>query len=188
MKLLLPLFILVITFNTKAQSVLPLSKLNVFAAVVSPIYNNKPFNKYQNNTGIQVHVGANLLKGEMLLTGTTFNNKSHTLTEYRSVLLSVGYALNIPLVKNVWIKPYVGFGVHYMMFEQNTSNTNNLRESELMYQTGISLQTKLYQKVHMQVGSFYSSTQTFRKQHQIFLQAGLMYYFDTPKKLQHFIN
>lgn len=188
MKHLLALFGWTIVIAAYAQPALPLTKLNVSAGAVIPIYNNSPFNKYQNNSGVQLQIGANLLKGELLLTTSTFNNKNELLTEYRSVLFSVGYALNIPVVKNTWLKPFLGFGAHYMMFEQNTLNTNNLRESELMYQAGISVQTKLYKKLHVQLGSLYSSTQTFHKQHQLFLQSGLMFYFDTPKKLQHLIN
>lgn len=188
MRLLLTYFTFIIVIAASAQPALPLTKLNVSAGAVIPVYNNSPFNKYQNNTGAQLQVGANLLKGELLLTASTFNNKNELLTEYRSVLFSVGYALNMPIINNVWLKPFLGFGAHYMMFEKNTSNTNNLRESELMYQAGLAIQTKLYKKLHFQVGSFYSSTQTFHRQHQIFIQAGLMYYFNTPKKLQYIIN
>lgn len=188
MRLLLSFCAFVIVIAASAQPVLPLTKLNVSAGAVAPVYNNRPFNTYQNQPGVQIQLGANLNKGELLLTASTFNNKNELLTEYRSVLFSVGYALNIPLIKNIWLKPVLGFGAHYMMFEQNTLNTNNLRESELMYQAGLAVQTKLYKKLHFQVGSFYSSTQTFHRQHQIFIQAGLMYYFDTPKKLQYIIN
>jgi len=188
LRLLLSCFAFIIVFAASAQPALPLTKLNISAGLVLPVYNNRPFSTYQNNTGAQLQVGANLLKGEVLLTASSFNNKNSLLTEYRSVLFSVGYALNIPIVKNTWLKPFLGFGAHYMMFEQNTLNTNNLRESELMYQAGVAIQTKLYKKLHVQIGSFYSSTQTFHKQHQLFLQSGLMYYFDTPKKLQYLIN
>jgi len=187
-RLLLSFCAFVSVITAIAQPASPLTKLNVSAGVVFPILNNSPFNKYHNSTGIQMQVGANLLKGELLLTTSTFNNQNELLTEYRSVLFSVGYALNIPIIKNIWLKPYLGFGAHYMMFEQNTSNTNNLRESELMYQAGLAVQTKLYKKLHIQAGSFYSGTQTFHKQHQLFLQSGLMYYFNTPKKLQYIIN
>lgn len=190
MKQLLALILWALLITAWAQPALPLTKLNVSAAAVIPIYNNSPFNIYQNNTGVQLQVGANFLKGEVLLTASTFNNKNELLTEYRSVLFSVGYALNIPIVKNNWLKPFLGFGSHYMMFEQNTtkSNTNNLRESELMYQVGISIQTKLYKKLNIQIGSLYGITQTYHKQHQLFLQTGLMFYFETPRKLQHLIN
>lgn len=188
MRLLLSFCAFVIVIAASAQPVLPLTKLNVSAGAVAPVYNNRPFNTYQNQPGVQIQLGANLNKGELLLTASTFNNKNELLTEYRSVLFSVGYALNIPVVKNTWLKPFLGFGAHYMMFEQNTLNTNNLRESELMYQAGLAIQTKLYKKLHFQVGSFYSGTQTFHKQHQLFLQSGLMYYFNTPKKLQYIIN
>lgn len=188
MKQLLALFCWAIVLKAWAQPALPLTKLNVSAGVILPVYNNSPFSTYQNKTGAQLQVGANLLKGEVLLTASTFNNKNELLTEYRSVLFSVGYALNMPIINNVWLKPFLGFGAHYMMFEKNSVNTNNLRESELMYQAGVSIQTKLYKKSHLQIGSFYSSTQTFHKQHQIFMQAGLMYYFNTPQKIQYLIN
>jgi hypothetical protein len=188
LKQLLPLCFLFFSLNTWAQVVLPLTKLNISASVVMPLFSNKPFSAYTQNTGAQVQVGANLYKGEVVLTAATFTNKNPLLTEYQSLLFSVGYALNIPLTKNVWVKPHAGFGAHYMMFEQNSSNTNNLRESELMYQIGLALQTKLYKKLHLQVGSFYSSTQTYHKQHQLFFQSGLMYYFNTPKNIQYLIN
>jgi hypothetical protein len=188
LKQLLTFFAFAGVFNTWAQTVLPLTKLNFSAGVVVPVYNNHPFNTYQNHTGVKIELGANLLKGEVMLNAASFNNTNADLTEYRSVLISVGYAINIPLIKNVWIKPYLGFGAHHMMFEQNSANTNNLRESELMYQAGLAIQTKLYKKIHFQAGTIYSGTQTFHKQHQLFLQSGLMYYFNTPKKLQYLIN
>ncbi len=188
MKQLLTLYLLFFSLNTWAQSALPLTKLNVSASVVMPLFNNKPFSAYSQNTGSQVQVGANLYEGEIVLSAATFANKNLLLTEYQSLLFSVGYAFNIPLTKNLWLKPHAAFGAHYMMFEQNSSNTNNLRESELMYQLGLALQTKLYKKLHLQVGSFYSSTQTYHKQHQLFFQSGLMYYFNTPKNIQYLIN
>ncbi len=171
-----------------AQQVLPLTKLNVSTAIVLPLYNNKPFSEYVTSTGVQLQLGANLYKGEVLLTATTFSNKNSSLTEYQSLLFTVGYLFNIPIRKNMWFKPYAAFGANYMMFEKNTNNINNLRESELIYQLGLAFQIKLLKKLHFQAGSFYVGTQTFHKQHQLFFQSGLLYYFNTPKAIQNFIN
>lgn len=174
--------------HTKAQQMLPLTKLNVSTSVVLPLYNNKPFSEYKTSTGLQIQLGANLDKGEVLLTATTFTNKNQALTEYQSLLFTLGYILNIPIRKNVWLKPYAAFGANYMMFEHNKYNTKNLRESELIYQLGLAFQIKLHKKLHFQAGSFYTSTQTFYKQHQLFFQSGLLYYFNTPKAIQYLIN
>lgn len=174
--------------HTKAQQMLPLTKLNVSTSVVLPLYNNKPFSEYKTSTGLQIQLGANLDKGEVLLTATTFTNKNQALTEYQSLLFTLGYILNIPIRKNVWLKPYAAFGANYMMFEHNKYNTKNLRESELIYQLGLAFQIKLHKKLHLQAGSFYTSTQTFYKQHQLFFQSGLLYYFNTPKAIQYLIN
>ena len=173
---------------TEAQQVLPLTKLNVSTSIVLPLYNNKPFSVYVTSTGLQLQLGANLYKGDVLLTATTFTNKTPVLSEYQSLLFTVGYLFNIPIRKNVWLKPCAAFGANYMIFEQNTNNINNLRESELIYQLGLALQIKLYKTLHLQSGSFYIGTQTFHKQHQLFFQSGLIYYFNTPKAFQHFIN
>lgn len=188
MKLVLLFFAAFFCIHAEAQQILPLTKLNVSTSVVLPLYNNKPFSEYKTSTGLQIQLGANLDKGEVLLTATTFTNKNQALTEYQSLLFTLGYLLNIPIRKNVWLKPYAGFGANYMMFEHNKYNTKNLRESELIYQLGLAFQIKLHKKLHLQAGSFYTSTQTFYKQHQLFFQSGLLYYFNTPKAIQYLIN
>jgi hypothetical protein len=175
-------------FFAQGQQVLPLTKINISTSVVLSLYNNEPFSEYTTSKGVQLQLGANLHKGDVLLTATTFTNTNPALTEYQSLLFTVGYLFNIPIRKNVWLKPHAAFGANYMMFEQNTNNVNNLRESELIYQLGLAFQIKLHKKLHLQAGSFYASTQTFHKQHQLFFQSGLMYYFNTPKAIQHFIN
>jgi len=177
-----------ICIHAAAQQIPPLTKLNVLTSVVLPLYNNNPFAEYTTSTGLQLQLGANLYKGDVLLTATTFTNANPALTEYQSLLFTVGYLINIPIRKNVWLKPHAAFGANYMMFEQNTNNTKNLRESELVYQLGLAFQIKLHKKIHLQAGSFYANTQTFHKQHQLFFQSGLMYYFNTPKAIQQFIN
>ncbi len=188
MKQILLFFAAFFCIHAKAQQILPLTKLNVSTSVVLPLYNNMPFSEYKTSTGLQIQLGANLYKGEVLLTATTFTNKNPTLTEYQSLLFTVGYLLNIPIRKNVWLKPNAAFGANYMMFEHNKYNTKNLRESELIYQLGLAFQIKLHKKLHLQAGSFYASTQTFHKQHQLFFQSGLLYYFNTPKAIQYLIN
>lgn len=189
MKKLITSLTLLCTLSVNAQTVLPLSKLNFSTSFVHSVYNNTPYNNYKNSSGIKFQVGANILNGEVFISGTTFKNTHPTFTNYQTGILTFGYAYNLPIIKNIWLKPHAGFGVNYMVFEQtSTTNTSNLNESELMYELGLAVQTKLYKKLQLQLGTTYNITQTYYKQHQVFLQAGLIYYFDSPKWIKSFID
>lgn len=189
MKQLLTSLTLLCALGTYAQTVLPLSKLNASASFVHSVYNNTPYNNYKNSSGIKFQVGTNILNGEVFIAGTTFKNTHPTFTNYQTGLFTFGYAYNLPIIKNIWLKPHAGFGVNYMMFEQSSNtNSSNLRESELMYELGIAIQAKIYKKLQVKLGTTYNITQTYYKQQQVFLQAGLIYYFDSPKWIKSFIN
>lgn len=175
-----------------AQKAEPLSKLHIQAGVSSPFFVSRPYTYFSvNPAAFRLQTGGNLLKGELFLAIERNNCKSDSLPDFTSTLLTLGYSLNIPLHKRVWIKPAVAFGNHYMQF-RNAKHLHESRlhrnESEIIIEAFVSLQAKVYKKLHASLGIRAQRTLLYHNFDVANATFALSYYFDTPKVLKKIID
>ncbi|MES2689200.1 MAG: hypothetical protein V4658_02290 [Bacteroidota bacterium] len=180
------------THKLFAQKAEPLSKLHVQASVSNPFYVSFPYTWFSiNPVAFRLQAGANLYQGELFLAVARNSFTSDSLPDFTSTLFTLGYCLNIPLHKTVWIKPAIALGNTYMQF----GNIPDLiayrlhrNESELTFEASLHVQAKLYKKLHASLGVSAQRTLLYHNFDVANAAFALTYYFDTPKIIKKIID
>lgn len=180
------------THRLRAQKAEPLSKLHVQASVLTPFYVSSPYTYFSINPVVfRLQGGANLYQGELFLAVARNSFTSDSLPDFTSTLFTLGYCLNIPLHKTVWFKPAIAFGNNYMQFRNIADPVKHplhRNESELTFEASVSVQAKVYKKIHASLGVRAQRTLLYHQFDVAHASLALTYYFDTPKIIKKIID
>lgn len=186
---ILSLFFTHCAFAQKAE---PLSKLHVETGVLSPLYTSFPYDWFSANpAAFRLQAGGNLYNGELFIAFMRTAYTSDSLPDFTSTLFTLGYCINIPVHKNIWIKPSLAFGNHYMQFRNipdHTAYRLHLNESELTLEAALLLQAKLYKELHASIGVRAQRTLLYHHFDVINASLSLAYRFNTPRIVKQFID
>lgn len=140
---------------------------------------------WENNRMVQLQVGVNYLKGNIMLSaqGANVVSKANTYPDFRLFYFTAGYDFHKQVFRNIYFTCALSAGNAWMLFDDNQVPENLQSESELVVILNPQLLWKWRNRFGVAAGYQWNRIYTQPRMDMQFAGFQVRYYFNTPKRM-----
>ena len=173
-----------------AQNLAHFSRWQLSTGVSRVISQNEPYTDNHPSMGGFIKLASQVGKQHVygLVSGHQYMSN---WANFNALRFTVGYQHLLTPSYKYKVAPFAGIGNQYLMFTDTKGvglNKAYKHESELTYEIGLNLQLVLNKRFALLTQGVYAYTYSYQRQHQLFVQGGLVYLFKAPEGITKFLQ